>query len=853
MVLSINTYVDPGVFFGEVVVPGAINITATPFTLAIIANGNRDKRITDEAVQRGSIENEPLTVAGTSPHTATLIERSDRRVANTTILADGVPLGINDISYVAPQILGTAAGPFDISNAAGVAFGIEMDGNLPLTLILIHNAVPVAPVIVGSQITIEETFSGAGGNAATLAEVATAINSCLAAATDAGLGVSAGDGYGTSYAAVASDGTTGILIVSPENLPTSDVRVFPAIAPFAADSAVLFGAASVDAPSVIQVIDAVFDAGAAYTTDYISIVSDEDFLENTNVQNLIRVGSFTGTSDFTKNIDYQDGAGIGDDGNAQDTVDWSIDAAATFTGSAAETYDVSANTTIILAFDGGPQVSVVLDGLGTPFAGYADAAVPAAATAAEMAANINAVLANNVNYGARFNGVATTVTVGPDTFLVLTSPTDGVRSQIDIIAPLALSAVTEIFGLQAAQLPFEIMGTGRRPSASSIYFVTYDFTRPSSEYDVPIRHFTIDQAFAQVGGVTPSNPLAIASEIAFLNDAPSIFTIQVNDVSTPGSPTRNEILDSLTGAGNTDSITEVVVLDTRLSVQTDLLNHIEVQNAPAEKHFRRGYFGMARDTDVGDPDTPDTHVYRATRTLQVLATSPARGRLILSAPPNVSRTIRDENSVETKVNLDGTYPAVAVAARLTSFTSPAEALARKRVTGFDIDDFEVYLKQERALLASQGTTVVTLDAGRLILLDPITTERGGGGVIQFEQIQSSTQKDNLIRKLDRAIDANLVGVVPADLTDFIVDVKGLIGSVISGEVGNGSLGPFRDENGFTRPINLLTDVQVFQDQNDPTKFNFAFFFNLRFPALRFFGEFSVDNPFFSVAGTTQTA
>lgn len=859
MVLSINTYVDPGVYFREIIVPGAINIATVPFTVGLIGVGNRDKRITDEAVQRGAIENEPLTVAGTSPHTATLIERGDRRVANTTVYADGVPLNINSLSYPAPTIIGTAAGPYDLSTVTGTrAFCIEMDGNLPITILLTHNATPAAfpgnVTITGTEVEVDYNFSGTNGDGALRSEVAAAINQALEVADNTGLGITSG-GYGIAYSSAASDGTSGVRITSPLTTPNADVRIFPAIA--LDGSGVIFGGTGIfDAATVIQIADAIYNASVTYTIDYVSIASDADPLANTNIQRILRVGSFSGTGDFIKTIDWVEGAGVGNDLVDDDTIDWSVDTAATYTSSVSDdpagNINLSTNFNVLLSFDGGPAITVALNGLGTgSILGYTDIGTPAQATAAEIAANINAVISNNVNYGSRYNAVADVVTSGSDNYVRLTSPTEGIASTVTIDDASTLSATTAVFGLQSGSLPYEILGTGRRPTNGSIYFATYEYTREASEYNTPIRSFTPDQAFSQVGGVTSTNQLAIASEIAFLNDAPSIFTIQIDDSSTPGSPTRNEIQAALNGAKQTDSVTDVVVLDTRLSVQTDLLTHIEQANSPTEKLWRRGWFGVARNTDIGDPDTPGTIVFLATRTLNVPATSTARGRLILVSPPNISRTIRDETGVETKVNLDSTFAAVAVAARMTSFLSPADALARKRITGFDTDDFQTYLNQERGLQASQGVTVVTLDAGLLILLDPKTTEQGG--IVQLEQISGSTQKDNLVRKIDRAVDTNLVGVVPADLADFIIDVKGFIGGTIAGEIGAGSIGPYKDDNGLTRPINLLTDVQVFQDANDATQFNFQFFFNLRLPALRFFGEFSVDNPFFSVGTQTPTS
>jgi hypothetical protein len=154
-----------------------------------------------------------------------------------------------------------------------------------------------------------------------------------------------------------------------------------------------------------------------------------------------------------------------------------------------------------------------------------------------------------------------------------------------------------------------------------------------------------------------------------------------------------------------------------------------------EKHYRRGWFGMARDTDVGDPDTPDTFVYRATRTLQPGNTSPGRGRLILVAPGNATRTITLEDGREVDVEVDGSYIATAVGALYTSLASPSDVLINKLITGFRVDDdsFGTYLKGERHTLAGNGVTVVTYDAGKLVLLDPLTTEAGGGKVVSFEE------------------------------------------------------------------------------------------------------------------------
>ncbi|MCK5612102.1 hypothetical protein KAR91_60080, partial [Candidatus Pacearchaeota archaeon] len=155
-----------------------------------------------------------------------------------------------------------------------------------------------------------------------------------------------------------------------------------------------------------------------------------------------------------------------------------------------------------------------------------------------------------------------------------------------------------------------------------------------------------------------------------------------------------------------------------------------------------------------------------------------------------------------------------------------------------------YLKAERAQLASNGVLVVSNIGGRLELLDPVSTEAGGGRLPQFSDRSLASQKDNVTRAVDQAIDRNLRGVVPDDLADFIFDIKVVNASVLTSLIETGAIGPFRDDNGVSRDINLSKDIQAEQSNTDPTKFFFRYFYFLRYPALRFEGEYSTDNPFF---------
>jgi hypothetical protein len=200
---------------------------------------------------------------------------------------------------------------------------------------------------------------------------------------------------------------------------------------------------------------------------------------------------------------------------------------------------------------------------------------------------------------------------------------------------------------------------------------------------------------------------------------------------------------------------------------------------------------------------------------------------------------------EISVDLDGSYIAAAVCAVSVALPGPAEVLMNKPIAGFKGDGFGTYLRGERATLADNGVCVVTYANGNFLIIDPVTTESGGSKVVQFVEPSASPQKDAVTKTIDKLLDGNVKGLVPEDLSDFISEIKKWIVLGILANITNKTIAPYRDKSGLTRDIDATTDIQVYQSSTDPRVFYFKYWFNLRYPAKWFFGEYSVDNPFFS--------
>jgi hypothetical protein len=811
-----SSYQDPGSYSEEKIQPGSVAISSERI-LGLVAIAPRTRRATNEAVIRGKIYEESLTTwSSSSPYTSTLAQVSNRNRNDAVLRMNGNALGVADWSFVAATLTGTAAATVDTTTTHW--FTLSMDGK--------------------DVVTLELTTKGVG---TAIATIASELNTALAAESE----------YGSAYSAVFTVDTNALVITSPITTSASDIKVLFSFEDTGTSedcASVISGGAwvptsttGVQAASVVQVIDSMYYVDATYDIDYVAVDIQVDPLTeataSTPLSTLTSIGSYPSTVSYTFETDYEA------NGN---TVDWYIAGTtdqASLTGRA-ETYNIVLNTNdhLYLSLNGLTTIDVTLT-------------AGAARTAAQIVAEVGAALSASAVYGpeysyAMIDSSGSVKLDMPKQFENFPIP-HGSASSITLVGSTShpYNAATTLFNVTTAQLPYSVYGTGSRPTFGSTYYATYEYTRASTDYDTPHRVYNSDQLYEFTSPLTVSNytrnKMAIAAEIAFDNFAPSVYLQLINDATVTGSPTQTQINTAIDNCGKRSAITDVVVIDTAEATQAYLMSHVSNMSTMLEKKPRRGWNGCARDTAVGDPDTPDSYVYRATTTLQPPATSTGRGRQLLVAPANITRVITLEDNSEISMSVDGSYLATAVAALSTSLPNPSSTMVNLTITGFDTTDFETFLDGERKTLAGNGVFVVTLSGGNLVLKDPLTTE--AGGVPQFEEPMASAQKDSVSSTINDLLDSNVVGLVPDDLSDFIVDIKLWIMLGLQAEIGAGNIAPFRDNSSVPRDVDPTIDIQVFQSTTDPRTYIFYYWFNLKYPAKRFFGQYSVDNPFF---GTT---
>jgi hypothetical protein len=563
-----------------------------------------------------------------------------------------------------------------------------------------------------------------------------------------------------------------------------------------------------------------FDDTATYTFSYQSLASlnDSDVLlaeVNDDCGQILFVGSFRGTKNFVQNVDYELDV-------PNNSVKWLPAAAATITGAEVETFDFSAvQYTLKVTIDGGSEQVVTFSNVDGE-----DFVSAAAATAAEVATKIQNELAALVT-AADVSGQVkiTTLSSGPDASITVGAGT-----------------ANSILGFTTGALA---TGAGKNPAEGEEFFITYKSVRPDSEFNRPILSTSFDQFIARVGNIASNNALALAGQIVFEQNPPFVYHIQVKNTGTGAGAQDLDYIEAVKGAELNEDLTDVVVLGhpttnaggKKALVRQALREHVVDRSSLQNKAERLGWFGMAIGTQVGDGETPGTFVYVATQELQVSADSPGRGRFVLAAPSFIKKTYRLPDGTVKQITLDSTYLAAGTAALMASFLSPAEGLLRKEVVG--LDEVEQLSVGDRNFLASNGVNVVQPRGGVNVVFDPTSTDQSSA---EFKELNVMAQKDNIVKRVRKATDDTLIGLVPDDLAQFVFELKTVVAVQLTSAVAEGAIANFQNDDGTTRNIDLQNDIIVRRRQNDPTAYDFRFSFFVKFIVKRLFGTFSVVIP-----------
>jgi len=381
---------------------------------------------------------------------------------------------------------------------------------------------------------------------------------------------------------------------------------------------------------------------------------------------------------------------------------------------------------------------------------------------------------------------------------------------------------------------------GQEPSPGQSYFVTAYRLRASTDYNRPTLYLTREEMARGLSPKTTDNHLWLAGDIAFDTNFFGAYFCQVEDSAGNQTFSIADYRKAIDATEKVKAITDLVVVGYFNAVPYAKLS-IEKMADPFQRAERMLWVGAPVGTEVGDPDTPDTLVYLAKKTLQFQGNNPGRGHIVLVGNSEAERTVVLDDGTTTRVTLDGSFVAAYTAARNAGFRDPANTLLRKETASFDT--MQTFSEPEQDILgAARVLFLREIGTGTYRYGESTTVDSSAP---DLEEISAMNQKIFVTRKVAKDMDNALISIVPPSPAAGVALVKAYLTDELSTIVSSGVAAPYGSEENppTTREISPGTDLYVFVDENDRRLYHFGYFINLRYPIKRLFGLYSVDTRF----------
>lgn len=387
---------------------------------------------------------------------------------------------------------------------------------------------------------------------------------------------------------------------------------------------------------------------------------------------------------------------------------------------------------------------------------------------------------------------------------------------------------------------------GNEPVPGASYFLSGYQKRPASDFNKPQLFFTKDEATAWLAPMTPTNDAAIANQVAWDQDEaglPGVVVCLVNDSDGDGNYTNADYEEAIRVSEEFKDTLDLVVVN-RFGVRDTLRDSTVSQNQPARAHRRIAYTGFPVGYPIGDTLTSGSRVFVGTREMQVFQDSPARGTLAIVGAASATKTIMVDSlgdgnidRIPTEVTLDGSFIAVALAARVSSFAEPWQIILNLPVSGFN--SIEDLTTSEMIRLLDAGIIPIRVEGDSGFYAGTRTTDTREPST---SQLSGTVQRQYVFARLQNAAEERVVGYVAESAEDAAQKTAGEIGVELGSMVAEGKIGRYQNEDGTSRPFNPNRDVVAFRDRRDPTRTFFRASYYNKYGILFADGVLSVDAP-----------
>lgn len=387
---------------------------------------------------------------------------------------------------------------------------------------------------------------------------------------------------------------------------------------------------------------------------------------------------------------------------------------------------------------------------------------------------------------------------------------------------------------------------GLEPEPGASYYMTGYIKRPDSDYASGQTFTTKDAARDFLAPMTPSNDAAIANEIAWNQDEatlPGVVIFLVRDSDEDGVFTTADY-DAAIDVSETYKSTMDIVVVNQFAAREEFRDSVVNMNDPTVARRRIGYFGFPTNYPIGDEFTANTRVYSARQELQVFEESVARGSLAVFGNSYAKLTINVDAlgdstfaTVPTEVTLDGSFLAVALAARTAAFVEPWQTVYNIPVSGFN--EIEPLDEAQLITLQDAGILCVRVEGASGFYIGTMTTDETEPST---QQLSGTTQRQYVLDRLQYRIDQSVIGFVADTPEEAAQKLRGELIVELGSIVSEGKVARYIDPStGIARPIRA-SDVVAFRDPQNPLRTYFRASWWQKYPILYVDGVVAVDAP-----------
>lgn len=449
---------------------------------------------------------------------------------------------------------------------------------------------------------------------------------------------------------------------------------------------------------------------------------------------------------------------------------------------------------------------------------------------------------------------AVTGTVGAYFILLRKVPTQvvfvsGPSPTFATIAYNQVTATTVLYFLSnpGMALTVKYRHAGIEPQPGATYYMTGYQKRPDTDYDSPQLFTTRDAAREFLAPMTVTNDAAIANEVAWDQDLlslPGVVVCLVKDSDGDGVVTTADYVNAIRVSEQFKGTTDFVVVN-QFSAREEFRDSIVNMNDPTIARRRIGYFGFPVSYPIGDEFTSNSRVYVSRRELQVFEETVARGTLAVIGNSYAKKTILVDSlgdgavdSIPTQVTLDGSFLAVALAARVASFNEPWNTIYNLSVSGFD--EIEALTDSQMITLQDAGIICCRVEGGSAFYIGTMTTDETEPST---QQLSGTVQRQYVLSRLQDVVNRRVVGFVADSPEQAAQKLQGELVAELGSMISERKIGKYVDPTtGIARALNPKTDVVAFRDRRDPTRAYFRASWYQKYPLLYIDGVVAVDGP-----------